>query len=88
MCQKPLPSASSLKKHLANCHDMKKIDPTHHPYDCTICHRSYKSQSGLAFHNKSSHQVSLKYSTEFSLDFRINGILIQNLGKCTDCLKS
>ena len=58
MCQKPLPSAISLKKHLANCHDMKKIDPTHHPYDCTTCHRSYKSQSGLAFHNKSSHQVS------------------------------
>ena len=56
MCQKHLPSTSSLKKHLANCHDMKKIDT--HPYECRICHRAYKSQSGLAFHNKSSHQVS------------------------------
>ena len=99
MCQKPLPSASSLKKHLANCHDMKKIDPTHHPYDCTICHRSYKSQSGLAFHNKSSHQVSsqlksikscIEYheSQNHELQF-INFLFFQDTEyKCTICGKS
>ena len=53
MCQQPLPSAHSSKKHLA----LKKLD--RHPYDCTVCHKSFKSQSGLAFHNKSSHQVSI-----------------------------
>jgi len=27
-----------------------------HPYQCMTCHKSYKSQSGLAFHNKTNHQ--------------------------------
>ena len=53
MCQKPLPAppAHSSKKHQA----LKKLD--RHPYDCTVCHKSFKSQSEMAFHIKSSHQV-------------------------------
>ena len=55
MCQKPLPAAPahSSKKHQA----LKKLD--RHPYDCTVCHKSFKSQSEMAFHIKSSHQVSI-----------------------------
>ena len=52
MCQQPIPSAHSSKKNLA----LKKLE--RHPYDCTVCHKSFKSPSSLAFHNKSSHQVS------------------------------
>ena len=52
MCQQPIPSAHSSKKNLA----LKKLE--RHPYDCTVCHKSFKSPSSLAFHNKSSLQVS------------------------------
>ena len=65
MCQKTLPTADSLKKHVQNCcmiiHDKKNTTKSEtgidlHPYQCMICHKSYKSQSGLAFHNKTNHQ--------------------------------
>jgi len=73
MCQKTLPSTDGLKKHVAVCQskiylNSGKVKPEgknkptpvleDHPYQCFICHKSYKSQSGLVFHNKTNHQDS------------------------------
>lgn len=69
MCQKTLPSPESLKKHALSCQAKAsgssssgkpiKTKPTpvleDHPYQCFTCHKSYKSQSGLVFHNKTNH---------------------------------
>ena len=67
MCQKTLPSSESLKKHVSACQKKNaktskvKDEPLEmsdsHPYQCYTCHKSYKSQSGLVFHNKTNHQV-------------------------------
>ena len=39
-----------------------KMKPTpvleDHPYKCSLCPKSYKSQSGLFIHNKTNHQDS------------------------------
>ena len=49
--QKPVASVSS-KSNAKNSNEITDV----HPYQCMTCHKSYKSQSGLAFHNKTNHQ--------------------------------
>lgn len=89
-CNKNLSSKESLKTHIENVHDKKRI------INCNLCDNKFSNNTSLQLHIKAVHEKSLEekcekcnkiYSTKKSLQIHIKKIHEDNKINCNLCNK-